>query len=30
MPVTQFAVPEKYSYQNGFGNNHEYVPFTLS
>ncbi len=23
MPVTHFAIPEKYSYQNGFGSYHE-------
>ena len=27
MPVTKFAVPEKYKYQNGFNSYHEYVKF---
>ena len=26
MPVTSFAQPEKYEYQNGFNSYHEYVP----
>lgn len=25
MPVTKFAIPEQYQYQNGFGSYHEYV-----
>ena len=26
MPVTNFAVKEKYKYLEGFGNYHQYVP----
>lgn len=30
MPFTQFAVNEKYRYQNGFGSYHEYVDCMLA